>query len=140
MSNLMFLWIFIIFAGIIIDIITSNILFVSFSVGALTAVIMQLINLPPVWQIIVFLLIGNTSFAVSYFYIRKHIKNIPQVSPYEKTFIGRTIKLINDIDTEGQVMLEGTYWIAITKEPLKAGDTAEIIGIKGNKLLIKRKE
>lgn len=49
-------------------------------------------------------------------------------------------RLANDIDTEGQVMLDGTYWLAITKKPLKAGDTAEIIGIEGNKLLIKRKE
>jgi len=140
LQGFLLLWIFTVFAGIIADIFINNILFINFSIGAVFAIIAYMLGFPIGFQVIIFLLMGNSLFAVTYFYIRKRFKNIPQVSPYEKTFIGKTFKLNKDLDLEGQVMFNGIYWIAVSDEPLKKGDIVVIKAIKGNKIIIKKKE
>lgn len=52
--------------------------------------------------------------------------------------IGTTCLVKTDISPRGKVMLRGEIWDAISDEPLKEGDEAEIIRVEGLKLLIKR--
>lgn len=52
--------------------------------------------------------------------------------------IGMICVVKTDISPGGKVMLRGEIWDAMSEEPLKEGDEAEVIDIEGLKLLVKR--
>ncbi|MEK7872132.1 MAG: NfeD family protein, partial [Nitrospirota bacterium] len=52
--------------------------------------------------------------------------------------IGMTCLVKTDISPRGNVMLRGEIWDAVSDEPLKEGDKAEVLGVEGLKLLVKR--
>ena len=51
---------------------------------------------------------------------------------------GQICVVKTDISPIGRVMLQGEIWDAISDEPLKEGDEAEVTGIEGLKLYVKR--
>lgn len=127
-------------AGILIDILTSNLIFFNFSIGSFLAICAYFLNISIPSQIIIFLVSGNVLFIITYKYVRRKLKDIPTVSPYEKRYIGMTINIKNNIDKEGQVLFQGIYWTVVTDTPLKVGDIVKILGIEGNKLIVKKLE
>ncbi len=52
--------------------------------------------------------------------------------------IGMTCLVKTDISPSGKVMLRGEIWDAMSDEPLKEGDKAEVLRVEGLKLLVKR--
>lgn len=53
--------------------------------------------------------------------------------------IGATCLVKTDISPGGKMMLRGEIWDAVSDEPLKEGDEAEVIGVEGLKLIVKRR-
>lgn len=124
-----------------IDVATSNILFILFSIGSLFAVAADFAGFSLPVQIIIFLLVSIVSFLVFYPYLRKNLRRtLPGFIPQERTYIGRKIILDRDLKDEDQMMIEGIYWTVknVGAEPLKKGDVIEISGIEGTKFLLKK--
>ncbi|MCR4431391.1 MAG: NfeD family protein [Tepidanaerobacteraceae bacterium] len=124
-----------------IDVATSNILFILFSIGSLFAVAADFAGFSLPVQIIIFLLVSIVSFLVFYPYLRKNLRRtLPGFIPQERTYIGRKIMLDRDLKDEDQMMIEGIYWTVknVGDEPLKKGDVIEISGIEGTKFLLKK--
>ena len=51
--------------------------------------------------------------------------------------IGKTAQVIKDFDEIGQVECDGTAYLAISSEPLKAKQKVVIKGVDGIKLIVK---
>ncbi|WP_194190053.1 NfeD family protein [Clostridium chrysemydis] len=135
-------WMVIAAIGVVLDIITSAFLFVWFSVGALGAIIANLVGLEFTTQIIVFIVITIISFAIGYPVCKKKFKiGKNTTKTMEETYIGEVIEATSDIEkgeTNARIKVSGIYWSGINLGgEIKKGSKFRIIGIKGSKLEIR---
>ncbi len=133
------LWLAVIVLAIMIDLVTSDFLFSGFSIGALVALILAMINTSVISQIIIFGLVGVMFIFLIYPIIRKYLDmNKVESKTREESYIGKEIILEEDIAKEGKLKLDGVYWTFKSEEKIKKGEKAKIISIEGNKIIIKR--
>ncbi|WP_297521224.1 NfeD family protein [uncultured Clostridium sp.] len=135
------IWLFVIIIAVILDFATSDFIFAGFGVGAILALILSVFEISIPIQIITFGVVGALFIFAIYPIIKKKIKkeNLG-TKVMEANYIGQTVILDKDITTEILMKFEGIYWTFknTEDESIKKGDTAEITGISGNKLLIKK--
>lgn len=137
---MLWLWIVVILAGIIIDYLSSDVLFVGFSFGALGGLVLAFLNVNVILQFILFAIITILFFFYVYPKIKRKIKvdNIG-TKTMEQAYVGRKLVLDESIEDSALIKFEGIYWtFKSVSGPLKKGTKVEIIGIEGNKILIKK--
>lgn len=137
---MLWLWVSVILVGIIIDYLSSDVLFVGFSFGALGSLVLAFLNTNIILQFIIFSIITVLFFFYVYPKIKKKIRvdNIG-TKTMEQSYIGRKIVLDEDIEDFKLIKFEGIYWtFKSVSGPLKKGTKAEIVGIEGNKILVKK--
>jgi membrane protein implicated in regulation of membrane protease activity len=134
------LWIIISVAALIIDIATSAFLFLWFTVGGIAAIIAYILGFSLGVQIIVFIAVSAVSMAIGYPFMRKSLKGtVKKTETMEESYIGRELNVDEDVIEKAKVKIGGIYWtIKNMGEPIKKGDKVKIIGIEGNKLLVKK--
>ena len=131
-------WLIVIVLGVIVDILSSAFLFVGFSLGALGAIIMNLLGLPVIVQFIVFAVISSLFFIFIFPKVRKNIKESHLgTKTMEQGYVGRNFILPETVEDTALIKYEGVFWTFKSESGvIKKGETAKIIGIEGNKLLI----
>ncbi|WP_294344506.1 NfeD family protein [uncultured Clostridium sp.] len=135
-----FLWIVIIIAAVTIDICSSNLLFVWFGLGALVAILLNVLGISFVVQLISFVLIGIIATLIFYPIFKKKLKEIPKTLTREEEIIGKEFIANTDIEDTGSVMIDGIYWTVINEgKAIKTGEKFIITGIVGTKFTIKSK-
>lgn len=137
---MLWLWVVIILAGIIIDYLSSDVLFVGFSFGALGGLVLAFLDTNVILQFLLFAIITIFFFFYVYPKIKKKIKieNIG-TKTMEQSYIGKKLTIDEDIEDSSLIKFEGIYWTFKTiSGPLKKGTRVEIIGIEGNKIVIKK--
>lgn len=133
-------WVIIGVSALIIDILTAGFFAAGFTIGGVFAIIAGILGYNFLVQFIVFSIISALSIYVEYQWLRKKLKkSIPKTLTMEEEYIGKHIKIEDDIHESGRIKLGGIYWSVENQgEPVKKGESAEIIGIKGNKLIIRK--
>ena len=136
------IWILVAIFLIVIDIITSSFIFMWFSLGALVAIILSLLNFTVLYQIIAFLIIGVVTISIGYPWAKKKFKaDVKQVPTMEETYIGKTMTAEEDMGETSLIKVSGIYWTACNKgKIIKTGEEFTITGIEGTKLIVKSKE
>lgn len=131
-------WLIVIVLGVIIDALSSAFLFVGFSLGALGAIIMNLLGLPVIVQFIVFAIISSLFFIFIFPKVRKNIKESNLgTKTMEQGYVGRNFTLPETVEDTALIKYEGVFWTFKSESGvIKKGETVKIIGIEGNKLLI----
>ena len=133
---MLWLWVVVILAGIIIDYLSSDVLFVGFSFGALGGLVLAFLDVNVILQFILFSIITILFFF--YVYPKIKVDNIG-TKTMEQSYIGRKIILDENVEDSALIKFEGIYWtFKSVSGPLKKGTEVEIIGIEGNKILIKK--
>ncbi|MGE5627704.1 MAG: NfeD family protein [Solirubrobacterales bacterium] len=140
MSSSTMLWVIIAAAGIAIDLVTSAFLFVWFAAGSIAAIIALMLKFSFTVQLIVFISVSAVSMAIGYPIVKRTLKKtVKKTKTMEEGYIGRIISIDDEISERAHIKIDGIYWLAkIEGEPLKRGDKAKIIGIEGNKIVIKK--
>lgn len=138
----LFLWLAIAAGVILLDILTSNFLFVWFAVGAFAAMIADGFGLAIGIQIVIFLLINLITVSIGYPIVRKRYKaGAKRVPLMEEEYIGRSFIAKEDIERHGRVRIDGIYWGTINYgEKINQGEKFKITSIEGIKLVIKKEE
>ena len=136
------IWILVAIFLVVIDIITSSFIFMWFSLGALVAIILSLLNFTVLYQIIAFLIIGVVTISIGYPWAKKKFKtDVKQVPTMEETYIGKTMTAEEDMGETSLINVSGIYWTAYNKgRVIKKGEEYTITGIEGNKLIVSSKE
>ena len=139
MSELV-LWILVGLIALIIDMVTSAFLFIWFTVGAIAAIIAGMFGCAFVVQFIVFTIVSIILIIVCYPVVKKKIKQSVKPTPLrEKTYIGREIVVDEEMEKNNGVKVDGVYWnIKDGGYVLKKGDKIKIVGMEGNKLIVKK--
>ena len=107
------IWILVAICLVVIDIITSSFIFMWFSLGALVAIILSLLNFTVLYQIIAFLIIGVVTISIGYPLAKKKFKtDVKQVPTMEETYIGKTMTAEEDMGETSLINVSGIYWTA----------------------------
>lgn len=136
------LWLIISIVALIIDIVTNAFIFVWFTVGGIVAIILLLLHFSFMIQVIVFLLVSVILLAIGYPVAKRTImKTVNKTLTMEENYIGRKIRLEEDVTEKATIKVDGIYWTVFNKDkPLKRGDLVIVTGIEGNKIIIKKVE
>lgn len=135
-------WLIVIVLGVLVDLLNSSFLFVGFSIGALGALIINILNLHVVLQFIIFAIISSLFFIFIFPRVRKNIKESHLgTKTMEQSYVGRTFVTPKTIEDTALIKYEGIFWTFKSKSGvIEEGERVKIIGIEGNKLLIKKDE
>ena len=144
MGWMFYAWVIILIAAVIFEIATTELTSIWFACGALVALILNLFikdELIPV-QIALFAVISVVSIILIKPLVKRKMftETIPTNAD---ALIGKTAIVTASISLNypGAVKIEGIEWTAICddEDSYEIGDLVEILQIKGNTMLIKRK-
>lgn len=141
--EMMILWIILIVFFIASDALTGTLMTIWFAIGAFAALVISLMGLGVPLQIIFFLVVSAVMFFFTKPVAQKSLKrtlvktNIDAIT--EKS--GQMTKTVSELEY-GEVKVDGKYWVAITndRETIEQGETVDVIGVEGVKLIVKRRE
>ncbi|MEQ8153411.1 MAG: NfeD family protein [Clostridiaceae bacterium] len=135
-------WLIIAVAFFAADIFTSAFLFVWFGFGALVSMVGAIFGLALEFQILLFLVASLAITAIGYPWAQKKFKlNMKRTKTRDEEQIGAVYKATSDIDSEGEIKLDGVLWKVINKDgKIYSGDSYRITGFKGNKIIIEKSE
>lgn len=139
-SGYLVLWIAIGVIALVIDLATSAFLFVWFTIGSIAAIITQALGHPFYVQLITFTSVSALFMAVGYPLVKQTIKDTVKKTPtMEEGYIGRSFIVDEDVLDRTMIKFDGIYWtIKNEGDEIKKGDEVRIVGIEGNKLIIKK--
>lgn len=140
MGENLILWMVIGIIALAVDLVTSAFIFIWFTVGAIAAIIANLLGYSFLAQMLTFIFVSAMFTAVGYPLVKKTIKKtVTRTLTTEQGYIGRELTIEEDIVEKSNVKIDGIYWTVKNEgEIIKKGDRAKITGIEGNKLLIKK--
>ncbi|APM38374.1 NfeD family protein [Clostridium kluyveri] len=140
MYNSIILWVIIGIVALSVDIITSSFLFVWFTVGAIGAIIAEILNYPFITQLMVFLVISVVLIVICYPIVKKNIKKYVKPTPLrEETYVGKEIVVDEEMVKNNALRIDGVYWnIKNQGDALKKGDMVKVTALEGNRLIIKK--
>lgn len=140
MESAMFIfWIILAIALIVLDLCTSAFLFSWFSVGSICAVIADSFGASVIVQIIIFFVVSLILMLIGYPIVKKNIRNKVKRTPLmEETYIGKIMTAEEEIKESTKIKLGGNYWTAQNiGDTINKDQNFQIVGIKGNKMIIK---
>jgi membrane protein implicated in regulation of membrane protease activity len=142
MEGSILLWVIVGAVAVAADLITSAFLFMWFALGAIAAIIALMLGFSFTIQIIVFLFVSVVSMLIGYPVVKRTLKKSVKVTKTtEQGYIGRKLTADEEITERARIKVDGIYWtVQKVGENIKKGDRVEIVGLKGNKLLIKKVE
>lgn len=134
------IWVIISLVAILIDIFTSSILFVWFAIGGIVSLVGLSLGASNSIQIIVFILVSAIGLIIGYPAAKKITrKSINALKTTEETYIGKELIAKDKIKNKANIKIDGIYWTIINKGGnIEEGEKFKIIGIEGNKFLIKK--
>ena len=139
MFNLI-LWTVIGLVALFVDMVTSAFLFVWFTIGAIAAIVAGILKYSFIVQLVVFLVVSIVLIVVCYPIVKKNIKkSIKPTLLREKTYVGKKITIDAEMVKNNGIKVDGVYWnIKDEGYTIKDGDIVKIVGMEGNKVIIKK--
>lgn len=134
----MYIWIAVIVLGVVADIMSSLMIFIWFSLGALVATVANILGASMGVQVILFFAVSVLGIVIGYPMARKMIKkSVKQKDTMENSYIGEVFVAENDIKDSGQLKVNGIYWTVInTGDIIRKNEKLKVTGIKGTKLMV----
>jgi membrane protein implicated in regulation of membrane protease activity len=125
---------------IVLDLITSSIVFSWFAVGSIAAIIAKTLGASSVIQIIIFLIIGIIALIMAYPIVKKVMRGKnKEIKNVQDEFIGEIFISPKDIDSSEVLSLKGSYWtVKNPEDKIKKGDKVIVTAMKGNSLIIEK--
>lgn len=124
---------------VLIDVFTSAFLFVWFALGGAAAIIANLLGFNMVMQIIFFGVVSIITILIGYPWAKKKFKtSIKPIPLMEETYVGKEFIADENIEKTTRLKVGGIYWTGCNEgTPIKKGQKFKIVGVEGNKLMIK---
>lgn len=132
------IWMLVLIAGLLVDILTSGFLFSIFSLSALGALLLNMLNVSIGVQVCVFAILSIVLIFTLVPFIRKKIKaNKTEFITQEKKLIGREIILSKDLLDTDLINIDGVFWtIKTNSKPIKSGAKVKFVSLEGNKYIV----
>ena len=128
---------------LLIEILTLGLTTIWFAVGALAAFLLTLVNASLAIQIVVFIIVSMVMLIFTRPIMTKYL-NKKTTKTNAESLVGRRARVlipINNLKSEGQVMVNGMEWTArSTKDEVtfQKDEMVHIVGISGVKLIVEK--
>lgn len=139
--NITILWGLLAIIFFIIELIMPGLVSIWFAVGSIFALIYSLFDSSLILEITIFIVISISSMVL----LKKFSKNKFYKNGEEfERIVGKIVKITEIDDSSNcRVYLDGKYWIVKVEGDLKADylkvdDVVKVIGIEGNRLIVKK--
>ena len=136
-------WLIIFILTLVVEALTTSLVSIWFSIGALGGFITSYITDNTLIQIIVFVIVSVIALFVTKPIIKKYFKrNIIKTNCNE--LIGKSALVIEEITDKnmGKVKVDGQIWSALNKDKgtIDADSEVEVLSIVGVKLIVRKKD
>lgn len=133
------IWFVIIIVAALIELNTMDLTSIWFSVGALIAFVLALVDVNPTVQIIVFL-IGSVGLILAVRPVAKNYFKTNAISTNADRLVGKVAVCTKEIlvGERGEVKIDGKYWLAVTSgdKDIEIDERVEVLAIEGVKLIV----
>ena len=138
---LMVIWILIFLIALAIEIATQELVSIWFALAALPALIFAACGIEFYWQIVVFAGVSLVTFILSQIFLKDKIK-VRSSATNADSLIGSEILVSKAVSPNepGEGKVRDVTWTIISDEEILKDEMAVIKEIKGNKLVVKKKE
>ena len=138
---LMVIWILIFLIALAIEIATQELVSIWFALAALPALIFAACGIEFYWQIVVFAGVSLVTFILSQIFLKDKIK-VRSSATNADSLIGSEILVSKAVSPNepGEGKVRDVTWTIISDEEISKGEFALIKEIRGNKLVVKKKE
>ena len=137
------IWLGIIIAAIVIEVITVDLVSVWFAAGGIIALILCLLGINQSIQIAAFIIIAIITAVVDRPIAKKYMRGNIERTNFDRV-IGKHGLITKTItaDTKGEVKVMSTLWLAssIDNTTINEGDYCEILAVEGAHLVVKKIE
>lgn len=139
-----YFWAGVFILALIIELMEPQLVSIWFCGGALISFVLALLSVPLLIQAGVFIVVSAVLLILSFKFFRKSILDRPKVPTNADSMIDQEILLLSDVDktTLGDGLYKDIQWKVIVDEDIsfQKDEIAVIKQIKGNRLVIKKKE
>lgn len=133
------IWFVIIIVAALIEMNTMDLASIWFSVGALFAFILALIDVDVAWQIVVFVVV-SLGLVLSVRPVAKNYFKTNAISTNADRLVGKVAVCTKEIlvGERGEVKIDGKYWLAVTSgdQNVALDERVEVVAIEGVKLIV----
>ena len=136
-------WIVLLIVLIVVEAVTAQMVTIWFAAGALVAFLAAALNMPLLVQVIAFLVVSILMLIFTRPIMTKHL-NAKTTKTNAESLVGEKARVlipVNNLKSEGQVMVNGMEWTArSTKDEVTFAkdEMVKIVGISGVKLIIEK--
>lgn len=140
---MVYVWLIVLAAMVVLEIVTTQLVSVWFAVGALASFLVALAGVEALWiQIVVFVIVSAIAVAVTRPLVRKMV-NIKAEPTNADMVLGKTGIVTDKIDNiaeTGLVKVNGSVWTARTADgsEIEIGKKVKILEISGVKLIVEK--
>ncbi len=139
-----YFWAGVFILALIIELMEPQLVSIWFCGGALISFVLALLGVPLLIKAGVFIVVSAVLLILSFKFFRKSILDRPKVPTNADSMIDQEILLLTDVDktTLGEGLYKDIQWKVIVDEDIsfQKDEIAVIKQIKGNRLVIKKKE
>ena len=137
---MLYVWLAIIIVAIIVEVFTADMLSIWFAGGGFLAMITSAVKLPPVVQIIVFVVVSVALLLVfRKLVLKKLMKNKSNLNA--DSAIGKEFMLLSGVgfNSPGAIKVNDVVWSAVCEDQsttIPENTKVKVIGLKGNKYIV----
>ncbi len=135
------IWVIVFIAAIVIEFSTMDLVSIWFAISAIPALIMAAFGISIWYQILAFAVVAAIAFIISKLLIKDKIK-VNRSATNVDALIGSEILIVSDVspNQNGEGKVRDVVWTVASKDFIEKGNFAIVKEIKGNKLIVKKKE
>ncbi len=140
---MVYVWIGVIVAAIVLEMLTDQIIAIWFMPSAIICAILDLCGVPLPWQLLVFLLVSAAGIVLSRTVLKKYF-NFAKTATNVEAVVGEKCVVIERIDNYagcGQAKVRGQVWSARSindEETFEEGEILRVVAVEGVKLICKK--
>ena len=134
-------WLGLFVVALIIEIITSDMITIWFSLASIPSFIIALLNGHLIWQIISFIIFTACLLLLTRPVVKKYLKT-NEIKTNVDAMIGMIVTVVKEIKPNeiGRVVVRAIDWAAISKDTISVGEHARVLDVDGNKLIVEKIE
>jgi membrane protein implicated in regulation of membrane protease activity len=138
------IWIIVLVAAIVVEIFTEQMISIWFVPAALVAMVMEFLSVPPIWQVVAFLILTVAGIIFAKTYLIKKFP-LPDHKTNIEAIIGEKCVVTERIDNYagcGQAKIKGQIWSARgahEDDVFDEGEILTVVAIEGVKLICVKK-
>ena len=141
LDYMVWFWLAFFVIALVIEFITADMISIWFALAAIPSFIIALVGGHLVWQIVSFIGFSGVLLLLTRPVVKKYLKT-NEIKTNVDAMVGMTVTVVKEIrpNEVGRVIVRSLDWAAVSKETILVGESARVLDVEGNKLIVEKIE